>query len=81
MHFLFTYINQKVTTIIATTIYEILKFVLRTKFFGYRVQSKVVRRSFSLQPLVPDVYIQLQNWFKKCKDLCYGIFKFQKSIL
>ena len=47
----------------------------------YRMQSKVVRRPFSLQPLVADVYFRLQNWFKKCKDLCYGIFKFQKSIL
>ena len=47
----------------------------------YRVQSKIVRRPFSLQPLVADVYFQLQNWFKKCKDLCYGVFKFQKSIL
>ena len=47
----------------------------------YRVQSKVVRRPFSLQPLVADVYFQLQNCIKKCKDLCYGIFKFQKSIL
>ena len=47
----------------------------------YKVQSKVVRKPFSLKPLVVDAYFQLQNWFKKCKDLCYGIFKFQKSIL
>ena len=46
----------------------------------YRVQSKVVRTPFSLQPLALDLYFQLQNWFKKCKDSCYGIFKFQKSI-
>ena len=51
------------------------------KFQIYRVQSKVVRRPFSLQPSIADVYFQLQNQFKKCKDLCYGIFKFQKSIL
>ena len=44
----------------------------------YRVQSKVVRRHFSHQPLVVYLYFQLQNWFKKCKDLCYRIFKFQK---
>ena len=47
----------------------------------YRVQSKVVRRPSSLQPLVADANFQLQNWLKKCQDLCYGIFKFQKSIL
>ena len=47
----------------------------------YRVQSQVVRRLFSLQPLVTDVCFQLQNWFKKYKNLCYGTFKFQKSIL
>ena len=47
----------------------------------YRVQSKVVRRPFFQQPLVVDLYFQLQNCFKKWKDLCYGIFKFQKSIL
>ena len=53
-------------------------FLLKHK---YRVQSKVVRTPFSLQPLVADVYFNLQNWFKKCTDFCYGIFKFQKSIL
>ena len=51
------------------------------RVYIYRMQSKVVRRPFSLQPLVADLYFQLQNWFKKCIDLCYGIFKFQKSIL
>ena len=46
----------------------------------YKVQGKVVRRPFSLQPLVADVHFQLQNRFKKYKDLWYDIFKFQKSI-
>ena len=47
----------------------------------YRVQRKVVRRPFSLQPLYADVYFQIQAWFKKCKDLCYVVFKNQNSIL
>ena len=47
----------------------------------YRVQSKVVRRPFSRQPLVADVYLKVQNWFKTFNDLYYGIFIFQKSIL
>ena len=59
----------------------LIKCVKRKQYHVYRVERKVVRRPFSLQPLVVDLYFQLQNWFKKYKDSCYGIFKFQKSIL
>ena len=60
---------------------HIFNLLIYIHLYLYRVQSKVVKRPFSLQPLVIDVYFQSQNWFKKCKDLCYGIFKFHKSIL
>ena len=62
-------------------VFHFLQTALQLYMYVYRVQSKVVRRPFSLQPLVVDAYFQLQNWLKKCIDLCYGIFKFQKSIL
>ena len=43
----------------------------------YRVQSKVVRRPFSLQPLFADVYFQLQNWFKNVKIYVMAFLNFK----